>query len=286
MRGLAFSFVGLIVAASCGGKINDGSDAGDGGHGDDVSVSGQCCPPSAQPNCCMSFGGWSEGGCKTVCDGMPTPNEPGWHQATDSHGCLAWVAPTNATNICFQKPPPPDAGGACPPASVNAWSPQIDPPFFDHAGACSAQLIADIDAACFSSSPTSQCQTLMTQNPKCQACLITPRTSSTWGALIALGSGTIELDVAGCLSNLGNASCAQSASDLGQCEDASCGQCQVTDQQSLNDYVQCVQTADATGCAKFVAAQCAGLDAGAYAQCYPVDFQSGFMTYATLFCGP
>jgi hypothetical protein len=72
-----------------------------------------------------------------------------------------------------------------------------------------------------------------------------------------------------------------------QCESAACDYCPVSDPQTLQDYQQCIQGADATVCAKFDAAKCSS-DAGASAQCFvPTnDFQTAFELYATLFCGP
>ena len=246
MRGKAFIFVALVVAASCGGKIGDGADAGGDGSSD-VSTQGQCCPMSSQPGCCMSYGGYAEGGgCSTVCDGMPSPNDPGWHQSTDAHGCPIWVEPTNPQSFCGPQPPPPvDAGGACPPQSLGAWSPQVDPPFFAHANVCSTQLIAELYASCFDANTQNQsnCQALMTQNPTCQQCLITPRTASKWGAMLSLANGLLELDVAGCIADSGDV-----AFDAAKCS------------SDGGASAQC-----------FVPTN---------------DFQTAFELYATLFCGP
>jgi hypothetical protein len=51
-----------------------------------------CCEPSPEPDCCMNYGGPSqgEGSCGMTCDAMPVPNDPGWNITFDSNGCASW----------------------------------------------------------------------------------------------------------------------------------------------------------------------------------------------------
>lgn len=290
MRWVIAPLAALVVVASCGGKVDAPSDAGDAAP-DAPPTSGFCCPPDPSPNCCMHFGGFSESGtCAEACDGMPVPSAPGWHQVTDSHGCSTWIAPTSGP-ICGAPLPPPDAGVACAPADVSGFVPSPVHPYFDHAGVCSSQQLSDYYAACFSSSANAQqCNAFTTQNQACVSCMMTSRTSATWGTLLADPSSPIvDLDIAGCVAivsgDSSSTSCAQKLDDVAQCESAACAaNCPVTDGASFQAYTQCVQAADAGGCAKFVSAECSW-DAGALATCEVTDFQAGYQTFAPLFCG-
>lgn len=235
----------------------------------------------------MSYGGASQGNlCSQVCDGMPSPGDPGWKLSKDSDGCSVWIPPSNPTSYCGQPPPPPDAGACAP--SLGPWSPQIDPPFYSHANVCTTQQIQDIYAYCFTSNADqTKCKSVMATDAACAACLITPITASKLGALVSLANGVTELDVPGCIAiETGDATCAQRDSDARQCELASCGGCPPpTDPTSATDWQTCLTDADQTTCAKYAALDCTGVDAGA-AACAPVDFKDGYFTYAPLFCGP
>ena len=55
-----------------------------------------CCEPSPAPDCCMDYGG-SAPNCRTTCDGMPNPEDPGWHIALSLEGCTQWVEPRDGT---------------------------------------------------------------------------------------------------------------------------------------------------------------------------------------------
>jgi hypothetical protein len=237
----------------------------------------------------MSFGGAAQGNaCSQACDGMPSPSEPGWQLSKDGGGCSVWIPPPNPTSYCGQpKPPPPDAGGACTP-TLGPWSPQINPPFYSHANACTTQEISDVYAYCFASNvDQTKCQSVMNSDATCAACLITPATAQKWGAIITLPNGVMDLDVPGCIAiETGDATCAQHESDARQCELASCDGCAPpTDQQSFTDWQTCLTSADKTTCAKYAALDCSGADAGATA-CAPTDFKDGYFTFAPLFCGP
>jgi hypothetical protein len=288
VRRVAGLLVALLVATSaCGGKIGEGGDGGIDGSGVDGS-SVTCCPPSAQPGCCMSFGGAAQGNaCTKVCDGMPSPGDPGWHLSTDSDGCKVWIPPSSPTSTCGEPPPPPlDAGTGCSPQPITQWSPQIDPPFFAHANVCTLQALQDIYVNCFAGQSTSMCQSVMQQNATCASCLLTPSSASKWGALLEMSNGIVELDIAGCIADAsGNLSCAQAQSNITQCEEQSCASCMPVDAQSFQEYSQCLQASGSTTCAKYVAAQCANQDAGSTAQCFPSDFKDGFFTFGALFCG-
>ena len=237
----------------------------------------------------MSYGGAAEGNaCTTVCDGMPSPSDPGWHLRSDSNGCKMWIPPPNPTSFCGEPPPLPDSGPpGCAP-SLGPWSPEVDPPFFTHANVCTFQEINDVYAYCFSSNVNAtQCQATLTQDASCAACLITPDTASKWGAVLGLANGIFDVDLPGCIAiETGDLACAQHASDLRQCEIASCASCPApTDQQSFTDWQTCMNIADQTTCAQFAATNCTDADAGA-AACLAPDFKDAYFTFANLFCGP
>ncbi|HSQ65366.1 MAG TPA: hypothetical protein VLM85_19240 [Polyangiaceae bacterium] len=276
-----------VVAAACGGKLDSGTDGG----GGDASTTGVCCPPSTSPGCCMSFGGWSSlGTCGAACDGMPTPDTPGWKQLTDAHGCKYWQQPANATSFCGgvlvdASPPPP----ACPtPADVSTFTPPAFVPPAVHKGACTSQQIQDLYVACFASSaPATTCQAFQQSNPGCMACVMTPPSSP--GPMVQQSASIVTLNVAGCVaivtSDSSPTGCAARVQANLDCEGAACdAQCPVVDAQSLQLYEQCTQSAETGGCSTYAQAQCA-LDGG-LGQCAVPDFKTGYFDIVPLFCGP
>jgi len=61
----------------------------------------QCCPPSPEPDCCMSYGGATkERSCLTACDGMPSPNNPRWSVGFDAADCPVWNEPPRSADCC------------------------------------------------------------------------------------------------------------------------------------------------------------------------------------------
>ena len=240
----------------------------------------------------MDFGGWSTFlQCPgTVCDGMPSPDTPGWTLSTDSHGCKVWQLPPSTGPVCGSLPPdaaPPPP--ICPtPADVSSFTPPAFTPPVVHKGACTSQQIQDLYTACFSGSST-QCSTFTQANQTCASCVMT--TPQSPGPLVAVSTGIIELNIAGCVAivtgDSSSTSCAARIQANQDCEGAACNaQCPVSDSQSFQDYQKCIQTAEAGGCSKYAQAECA-LDAGASAQCTGfVAFQTGYDYMAPLFCGP
>jgi hypothetical protein len=74
-----------------------------------------CCEPSPEPDCCMNYGGpgtVANNACGTTCDGMPTPNEPGWNIVINDSGCVSWEEPRagSTKDCCGCGPPAEDAG--------------------------------------------------------------------------------------------------------------------------------------------------------------------------------
>ncbi len=284
MKRLLAAVIVAGVFAACGGKIEGAVDGG----------SGWCCNPSAVPSCCMSIGGYTEvRNCVPVCDGIPTPDTPGWTLGTDAHGCKTWQQPANATNYCggvvVDASPPPPPAPTCPtPADVSQWTaPPFIPPVVQK-GSCTSQQIQDLFNACFS--PTNnqtQCNSFQQANAACVSCALTKPQAP--GPLVE-GTALVTLNIPGCIAivtgDASPSSCAARLQTVDACEEAACAaQCPVTDAQSFQQYVQCTQTAASGGCKTYVGAECA-IDGGAAGQCLVSDFQTGFMTLVPLFCGP
>jgi hypothetical protein len=70
--------------------------------GPDAPDANACCPISEHPSCCMDYGGSPStiGGCSAACDGMATPDDPGWKRSTDAKGCPIWIEPKNPVARC------------------------------------------------------------------------------------------------------------------------------------------------------------------------------------------
>jgi hypothetical protein len=110
-KGCPFWWTPPDAPPGCNGIVPDARADADAKGGVDVSSDaegGLCCPISPAPACCMQYGG-SPGqfGCMTVCDGIPSPNYPGWERRTDANGCLYWWTPPEAPPGCSI--PVPDA---------------------------------------------------------------------------------------------------------------------------------------------------------------------------------
>lgn len=135
------------------------------------------------------------------------------------------------------------------------------------------------------------CMALSTSAPSCVACLMSKSTNTSWGALVAEDNTLVTLNIAGCLAITQNdssaGSCAAHLEAANACEAAGCdAQCPVTNQTSFQEYSECIQTVDATGCATLVGAECTLSDAGPSAVCIDfASFQDGYNTYAKVFCG-
>jgi hypothetical protein len=95
--------VAPLAVFACSDSTSDVG-AGDGGGGDAGHESAapdaaECCKPDPRPGCCMSYGGWRNGGvCRVRCDGMPDRSDPGWKLEMDSHGCERWTNPNDVWN--------------------------------------------------------------------------------------------------------------------------------------------------------------------------------------------
>jgi len=189
----------------------------------------------------------------------------------------------------------------CPPAPLDEWV----PPAYHSAQAvqhaCSTLMINDFYNSCLGpSSSSGACAQDWgagedVAHSVCQACLITPSTSTTWGPLVNYGSaggtGTVSVNVAGCVELLdaSKQSCAASVQLADECQHEACdATCPVTDATAFANWQQCIGAASQTSCLGYLtSAACVNAeDAGPAATCVTgADFETEFIDIATVFCG-
>jgi hypothetical protein len=189
---------------------------------------------------------------------------------------------------------PDSSGGTCPtPANLGEWT----PPAYVHAertvGACSASDITGYYTACLSSTgTTADCMAFATANPACVACISTPLTSTTWGAIVT-DDNVDHINVAGCLelTDPGAAACSKLIEEQTQCEVAACDKACVVMSGSAASFTQwqaCVSTADGGECSMYAtpASACAmAIDGGAAACTSATTFEAYFLAVVPIFCG-
>ncbi|HEY1958557.1 MAG TPA: hypothetical protein VGH28_23225 [Polyangiaceae bacterium] len=184
---------------------------------------------------------------------------------------------------------PSDDGGCPTPAAIGSFSPTpIHPPRVSH-GACTSTQIDDAFKSCF---PPTTCDSFKTANPTCAACLFSSSNDSTWGPTVTLESGSMQLNVSGCVAaSTGDSSatsCAQLLDDVSQCSTAACDQqCPLTGPQSIGPREQCYGDAAKTVCSAYVANECA-MDAGWVSTCITSgnnDPEAQFDSIAAVMCG-
>jgi len=192
-------------------------------------------------------------------------------------------------------PPPYDAGptpGTCAPADMSGFVPAVHPPA-RIPGACTQ---AQIDAylKCIgdaSGSPSSPACTQMSQpeSAACVACILTPASKSAYGPLIQL-MGTIELNVAGCVSLATNdpsgGGCGGIMQGARECLEDACTSCPITDQASFEAEQQCESDAAAANpCAAYQSkAQCVDSYPAAAKCTSGASFDELYSTIVPLFC--
>lgn len=189
----------------------------------------------------------------------------------------------------------------CPPAPLDEWTPPAYHPAQPMESVCSALFISDFYSSCVgpSQSSTACAQTWGSgadaAHLLCEACLVTPTSSPTWGPLVnygsASGTGTVSVNVAGCVELLdpSKLGCATSVQQADECQHQACDvTCPVTDATSFARWQACIDTAAATSClGSLTAAACVNAeDAGPAATCVSgADFETQLADIATVFCG-
>jgi hypothetical protein len=179
----------------------------------------------------------------------------------------------------------------CAPASAEGWTATWVPPTGASQGACAAQDLSNLYAACFGASATDDtCNSYQSNNPTCAACVLSASTDSSWGPVVVFGD-TTTINQPGCLALVDPAegTCAQAAQAQTECEHALCDpSCPVSDSASLTAWQQCVAQADDGACAAYGGSTCLAsalaADGGGDA-CGGADFATAFTTVATVFCG-
>jgi hypothetical protein len=202
--------------------------------------------------------------------------------------------------------PPPDAAGdaplnldagSCKPASVASFQP---PPYTHASGAfqdqCTSAMIDQFYDACFGPNQSeTACAAFQPDadatRAACAACIVTPQTASTYGAVVLYTSISIGIpNVAGCIELLDPTSsglaCAKSVQADDDCDLAACAaNCPLSTPGGVQAFESCTVAADSDGCKAYAdpANACLGADADAAASACP---KLGFHDLAMLFCGP
>jgi hypothetical protein len=154
-------------------------------------------------------------------------------------------------------------------------------------------LIGQYYDACFGDSATpAACSAFKTMSPAsaaCAACILTPASAASLGPIIDYG-GFVVKNTAGCIQLVDTYGmpCATAVQVLTGCELQACqANCPVTSSASLDDYYNCAQDADDTGCASYYAmAACSqALDGGPASICTAPAFKDFYDAVVPLFCG-
>jgi hypothetical protein len=288
----ALFLVPFAIAASCGGVISGGTDAGS-------DASSTCSTDSDCPKgdaCLFPV----NGGCSATracllanveCKGLPACACDG----TDVSACgPGAIKPIAHSGPCEGPPPSCASGLACEVCDVTAFAPTPQSPPFASINACSSSQIADLVTACLSSSATSAtCSTWQSANAgPCAACVVTPSTSMNWGPIVRRSDGSSALDSGGCVdltlqevaqekATGGSGSCGDAYNDELECIAYSCGKCIGT-----ADSTTCSTSAAVNECQPYVQAVktsplCGGLDATV---CFPQS-DVDFAALINVFCG-
>jgi hypothetical protein len=181
-------------------------------------------------------------------------------------------------------------GATCAPSSAAGWSPTWVPPTGASQGACAAQDLTNLYAACFGADATNDtCSSYQSNSPTCASCVLSASTASSWGPIV-LFSNTTTVNQPGCIALVdpAAAACAQAAQAQAECEHTLCdSNCPVSDSTTFAAWQQCTAQADAGACAGYDGAcldASLAADAGG-AECGGADFATAFTNVATVFCG-
>ena len=181
-----------------------------------------------------------------------------------------------------------DPRGVCAPSSAAGWSPVWVPPTGASQGACTASDLANLYAACFGATASSDtCSSYQSSSPTCASCVLSASRDPTWGPIVVFNN-TTTINQPGCIALVDPAAgaCAESAQAQAECEHALCdSNCPVSDSTSLAAWQQCTAQAGAGACSAYDSTCLnAAEDAGGSA-CGGADFATTFKNVATVFCG-
>ena len=189
-----------------------------------------------------------------------------------------------------------DGGCAPAPLPLDAGFPFVPPN--PPRSVCTVTQIQTLYDDCWGDGGASACSAFKddTTNSPCVACMVTPSTASTWGAVVMFPSGLVIPNVGGCIAVLAAADAGGAADDGGAgcgaevqaaelCQEQSCAlPCQgASTAAGLIELQQCEDQAATSTCETEVqAALCAS--ALADSVCVFPSFQDSFIGLGQLFC--
>lgn len=211
---------------------------------------------------------------------------------TSDGGAKDGKAPSDATLSDTFVPPKIDASNCqgsgltgCTPQSVCSFVPSPPPAAAKQPGVCTAQDVQTFYDACIDPGNSTNCTNFTQTKANCFKCLLTPDTSSAWGALIQDQNDLLKNNIAGCFSVKGNGSCEGAVASDQQCTAAACPDtvCPVPsgDTTALSLLNKCLTDSDASNCASYKAAAASCLTNPA---CTGSDFRSTYVVVATAIC--
>jgi hypothetical protein len=253
-----------------------------------------CAAALAQCNFIVGAGDYAVG--DTGQDGASSqPVESGGSQPPDA------MESGGACTAVASSPAPAHGGPACPqadsstcwPHDATAFAANWVPAIGAHLGVCTAAQVSGYYSACEDTTVATKasCDAWTQANAACFACLYTPASAASYGAIIGF-SQEETANEAGCLALVEacNLPCAQAMLALNQCEEGACGTPNCTDYASFS---QCTTQADTCStCSDYVTpASCSqsilGSDHPAATICgiSAITFKDTFTAIATFMCG-
>jgi hypothetical protein len=175
----------------------------------------------------------------------------------------------------------------CPATLPPGWAPISLKPSNVQLGSCSPELLSEFVNKCsqYNSPPCPEFgATGDAAKEKCEACIWSKVTDSSWGPGVTVGTGAAMVNVAACLlMENGSAAqeCASVLTDLNQCRLESCA-CN-TDSYG-NPYLTCINESDVAIC-KSYADKMSACASYANSECFGTDVPTALLFVANGFCG-
>lgn len=180
----------------------------------------------------------------------------------------------------------------CPePADLTGWMPGPQTPPHAAQKVCQSGDYQALFDNCFGPMATAQsCQTWTQAHQQCSSCIMSSQNDPTWGVIVE-GNGVARINVAGCLKLVGETACSTAYANQQQCDDAGCwAQCPVTDQQSFQQYQQCITKVNAGACKQYADGAGIACAPDAAPNVDKCQSQGGFsallVKLGPVFCGP
>ncbi len=182
-------------------------------------------------------------------------------------------------------------GGSCTPGNVSGFVPVFKTPTAFHQNQCTGAQITNFYNYCLGpASDNTDCNNWVTANNNCDLCLLSAQASASYGPLVVLPNGFVQVNIAGCIYNatVADRPCAMSYQAEVQCENAACTGASCTNPDNGN-FAACEDNAQTGNCAAYqTAANCinsiSNLDTAS--ACFAGStFQENYTTVSTAFCG-